>query len=140
MSSITPAVVEHGDPVPSPPAQKLNRPLGRKPRVLIYTSLFPNSEQLVHGNFILERMRHLIPYIDMSVVAPIPYFPRVNVNEYWFRFTRIPVTEQFRGFEVDHPRYLVVPRIGMMTHGMSMFAGSLRQVRKRLKAADYDLI
>src|SRR5215471_13839587 len=98
-------------------------PLNRKPRVLVYTTLFPNSVQPVHGNFVLERIRHLIPFIDMSVVAPIPYFPKVNVNKRWFKLANIPRSEQFALFRVDHPRYLVFPKVGMSTHGISMFAG-----------------
>jgi glycosyltransferase involved in cell wall biosynthesis len=109
-------------------------------RALIYTTLFPNSVQPLHGNFILERMRHLLPHVDMTVVAPVPYFPRVNLNKRWFEFAGTPHTERFGGFDIDHPRYLVVPRIGMTTHGVSMFAGSLPQVWRRLRATDYDLI
>ena len=109
-------------------------------RALVYTTLFPNSMQPLHGSFIAERMRHLLPFVDMSVVAPVPYFPRINVNQRWFNFAEAPHVERFAGFEVDHPRYLVVPRIGMTTHGFSMFAGSLPQVWRRLRAADYDLI
>ncbi len=112
----------------------------RRLRVLIYTTLFPNSVQPLQGNFVLERMRHLLPFIDMSVVAPIPYFPRLNLNERWFRFATVPHNEQFAGFEVDHPRYFVLPKLGMATHGVSMFAGSLRQVCTRLQATDFDLI
>ena len=94
----------------------------------------------MHGNFILERMRHLLPFIDMSVVAPVPYFPPVKLNERWFKFAATPYSERFAGFEVDHPRYLVVPKFGMATHGLSMFAGSFPQVWRRLRAADFDLI
>src|SRR2546429_229860 len=100
---------------------------------LIYTTLFPNPQQPLNGNFILERMRHLLPFVKMSVVAPVPYFPRVKVNHRWSKFAAASHTERFAGFEVDHPRYLVVPKIGMTTHGVSMFAGSLPQVRRRLR-------
>lgn len=115
-------------------------PMGRKPRVLIYTTLFPNSAQPLNGNFILERMRHLIPYLDMTVVAPVPYFPRTKIHKGWFTFSTIPHSERFREFEIDHPRYLVIPKLAMSTHGLSMFAGSLSQVSRLLRAADYDLI
>jgi glycosyltransferase involved in cell wall biosynthesis len=118
----------------------IERQGSRRLRVLIYTTLFPNSVQPLQGNFVLERMRHLLPFIDMSVVAPIPYFPRVNLNERWFKFASVPRNEQFGGFEVDHPRYIVVPKLGMATHGVSMFAGSFRRVCARLRATDFDLI
>lgn len=44
------------------------------------------------------------------------------------------------GFYTQHPRYFVFPKLGMTTHGISMFAGSFRQVSKRLNEVDYDLI
>src|SRR5262249_13578786 len=51
-----------------------------------------------------------------------------------------PHTEHIAGFDVDHPRYVVVPKLGMMTHGLSMFLGSLPDVWRRFQEADYDLI
>jgi len=102
--------------------------------------LFPNSVQPVHGNFVLERMRHLTPFIDMSVVAPVPYFPRMNVKNRWSKFGLVPGTEHVADFNVQHPRYVVIPKVGMVTHGISMFAGSFRQVSEYLNAAEYDLI
>ena len=76
----------------------------------------------------------------MSVIAPVPYFPHLNVNQRWSSFAKVPRTEQYRDFEVDHPRYVVFPKVGMVTHGVSMFAGSLLQVRRRATLMEYDLI
>src|SRR5688500_13610429 len=112
----------------------------RKLRVLIYTTLFPNAIQPLAGHFVLERMRHLVPFAEMTVIAPVPYSPPINMNARWSDMARVPRTETFSGFSMDHPRYLVFPKVGMVTHAMSMFMGSLPQVRKRLRAADFDLI
>ena len=120
-----------------------NANIGRTPgrlRVLVYTTLFPNSVHPLQGNFVLERMRHLQPFVDMSVVAPVPYFPRVRLNQRWYQFASVPRSETFAGFNVDHPRYVVLPKLGMTTHGVSMFTGSFRRVCARLRASDYDLI
>jgi teichuronic acid biosynthesis glycosyltransferase TuaC len=112
----------------------------RNLRVLIYTSLFPNSAQPLHGHFILERMRHLLPFIRMTVTAPIPYFPPINLNARWFAFAKTPYVERFAGFDVDHPRYVVFPKLGMITHAFSMFLGSLPNVWRRCRWTNYDLI
>jgi len=109
-------------------------------RVLIYTSLFPNSVQPLLGKFVLERMRYLRAFADCWVSAPVPYFPRVGLREQWSRFSRIPKTEWIDGFGIDHPRYLVVPKVGMATHGLSMFLGSVRQVSTRTQEMSYDII
>jgi teichuronic acid biosynthesis glycosyltransferase TuaC len=124
------------------PCTSLRTPIALKMRlrVLIYTTLFPNSVQPLQGHFVWERMRHLLPHIDMSVIAPIPYFPPVNLNERWYKFASIPRNERFGGFDVDHPRYVVIPNAAMAIHGISMFAGTLPQVRRRLGAMQYDLI
>jgi len=111
-----------------------------KLRALIFTTLFPNSVQPLNGSFVLERMRHLLPAVNMTVVAPVPYFPRINLNQQWFNFATTPHSERFADFEVDHPRYIVFPKVGMTTHGFSMFAGSLLGVWRRLRATNYDLI
>jgi glycosyltransferase involved in cell wall biosynthesis len=109
-------------------------------RVLIYTSLFPNSVKPIHGNFVMERMRFLRPYADLSVVAPVPYFPRLNLHERWYEFARIPQVEQIAGFDLEHPRYLVLPKMAMATHGLSMFLGSLRRVRRKVESTSFDVI
>jgi teichuronic acid biosynthesis glycosyltransferase TuaC len=109
-------------------------------KVLIFTSLFPNSVRPILGNFVMERMRHVRPYADLSVIAPVPYFPRWNVNKRWYEFSRIPTSENFGEFELDHPRFLVVPKVGMSTHGLAMFLGSARRVFARIREKQYDVI
>jgi len=111
-----------------------------KPKILTYTTLFPNSVQPLWGHFVLERMRHLLPYADVTVIAPVPYFPRMRLNQRWFEFASVPHSEQLNGFVVDHPRYLVLPKIGMFTHAVSMFLGTLSQARKHVDAKRCDLI
>ncbi len=121
----------------------MNNGNGRSRRlsVLVYTTLFPNSIDPLSGNFVLERMRSLVDLVDISVVAPVPYYPAwFGFNKRWQNWARVPRAENLGGFHTRHPRYLVLPKIGMSTHGISMFAGTLWDMFKRLKAADYDLI
>src|SRR5262245_35620347 len=106
---------------------------GDRLKVLVFTSLFPNSVRPLLGNFVMERMRHLRPYADLSVVAPVPYFPRWKAYKRWYGFSQIPIAERFCSFELDHPRYLVLPKIGMAIHGLSMFLGSLRKASTRVR-------
>src|SRR5436189_3848274 len=69
-----------------------------RPRILVYTTLFPNSVQPLLGNFVLERMRHLLKWVDISVVAPVPYLPRwVRLNRRWLNWARVPYEESFGG-------------------------------------------
>jgi glycosyltransferase involved in cell wall biosynthesis len=112
----------------------------RRLRVLVYTSLFPNSVQPILGNFVMERIRALRQLADVTVVAPVPYFPRLRLYRRWSEFARIPRRERIREFDLDHPRYLVIPKIGMVMQGLSMFLGSARQVMKKNGAGEFDVI
>jgi glycosyltransferase involved in cell wall biosynthesis len=122
----------------SPEGRIVSRP--DRLKVLVYTSLFPNSVQPLSGHFVLERLSHLLPYVDCSVVAPAPYFPKLKLNARWYQFSQIPSTERLNGLELDHPRFVVLPKIGMVTHGLSMFLGSARTVASRIRRERYDLI
>ena len=120
---------------------KFESPHCKRLRVLVFTSLFPNSINPLVGTFVLERLRSLVNFVDASVIAPIPYFPTwIPANGRWGNLARVPHVEDVEGFHTNHPRYLVFPKLGMATHGLSMFAGTLRQVCKRLSEVDYDLI
>ena len=46
-------------------------------RVLVFSTLFPNSAQPNHGIFVENRLRHTLELggLDATVVAPVPYFP-----------------------------------------------------------------
>jgi teichuronic acid biosynthesis glycosyltransferase TuaC len=86
-------------------------------------------------------MRSLVEFAEISVIAPVPYCPTwVRFNERWLNSARVPRAEHFAGFYTQHPRYFVFPKLGMTVHGVSMFAGTFRQVYRRLSEAEYDLI
>src|SRR5262245_19567141 len=109
-------------------------------KVLVYTTLFPNSVQPVQGNFVMERIRHLRRSSDLSVIAPVPYFPPLKFQKRWYEFSRIPDVERVAGVDLSHPRFLVLPKIGMVSHGLSMFLGSVRHVARKMRQGSYDVI
>ncbi len=109
-------------------------------RVLVYTSLFPNSVKPVLGTFVLERLRHVQKLANVSVVAPVPFFPRLKLNRTWYEYATIPSKEQVAGFHLDHPRFVVIPKVAMGLHGISMFAGSFGRVWQKAKEHRFDVI
>jgi len=113
-----------------------NEPL----RVLVYTTLFPNSVQPLLGNFVMERMRRLRPFADLSVIAPAPYFPKLKVHKRWHAFSQIPRSERIAGFDISHPRFPLLPKVAMAIHGLLMFLGSVSLVSKKMREASYDII
>src|SRR5215831_15376746 len=109
-------------------------------RVLVYTSLFPNSVQPILGSFVLERTRYLEQLANLSIMAPVPFFPPVRIHRRWYEYARIPRNERIAGFNLDHPRFIVVPKAAMGIHGVSMFAGSIGRVFQRTRQHQFDLI
>ncbi|MDF1643128.1 MAG: glycosyltransferase family 4 protein [Pseudomonadales bacterium] len=105
-------------------------------RILVATTLYPNANQHRHGIFVETRLRHLLKSgeVEAQVVAPVPWFPfKIASMEHYSIYTDIPKYEQRNGIEVFHPRYLVVPKIGMLLTpfflAMSLFFCA-RKIRK----------
>lgn len=115
-----------------------------KIRLLVFTSLYPNAEQPRHGAFVEERLRHLVDSgrIAATVVAPVPWFPfRYQRFGAYAAFARVPEREERYGIQISHPRYPVIPKLGMIIAPFLMYH-ALLPVLQGLKATgtDFDLI
>jgi glycosyltransferase involved in cell wall biosynthesis len=69
------------------------------------------------GIFIETRMTQLkqrYPETQIDIVAPVPWFPLTHprFGDY-AKYATVPHKEYRNGFNVHHPRYLVIPKIGM---------------------------
>ena len=118
-------------------------PPSARPHVLTFTSLYPNQGQPRHGIFVENRMKELVKQhpVDLTVVAPVPWFPfkGKRFGQYGI-FASIPKKEIRHNITVHHPRYLVIPKIGMNLAPLLM-ALSLYPFIKRLhKTHSFDLI
>ena len=85
-------------------------------KLLTFSTLYPNAEQPNHGIFVETRLRYLIASgkVESRVVAPVPWFPSTHPRfGHYANLARVPRAEQRNGLSVVHPRYLVVPRVGM---------------------------
>lgn len=108
-------------------------------RILVFSSLFPNSVQPTRGVFVEQRLRQLIATgkLAASVVAPVPWFPmKLPVLGRYAEMARVPAREQWSGIDVEHPRYLVVPKIGMNLSPFTMALAVAPTVRRLLRESD----
>ena len=110
-------------------------------KVLVFTSLYPNNVWPRHGVFIKERMTHFAKQGNnqIRVMAPVPYFPPLKINQRW-RYSQVAHAEEIDGVLVQHPRYLMIPKVGMMLNGLLMFLSLYVVVKKVQKDFDFDLI
>lgn len=117
----------------------------RRPvRVLLFSTLFPSAERPVHGVFVETRLRELrkLGQVEVRVVAPVPWFPFTHAR--WgahATMARTPAVEWRDGVEVRHPRYPLLPKVGMSSAPLLM-ALALRGTVQRLRdeGFDFDLI
>lgn len=110
-------------------------------KVLVFTSLYPNNVWPNHGVFVKERMTQFARYdgSDIKVIAPVPYFPPININWRW-QFSRVARQETRDGVEVYHPRYFLTPKVGMALYGWLVFFSVLPLVQRIRKTFAFDLI
>lgn len=111
--------------------------------ILTYTTLYPNAAQPNHGIFVENRLRHLVQTAPVTarVMAPIPWFPFSDkrFGDY-AKFAQAPRHETRSGLALDHPRYLVIPKVGMSLAPAALYAASLPHLRRLQRQAEFDLI
>jgi teichuronic acid biosynthesis glycosyltransferase TuaC len=109
-------------------------------KLLTFSSLYPNEVVPQHGVFVENRLRHLLAtgQVRSKVVAPVPWFPFKSkaFGEYG-DFARVPKTAVRHGINIEYPRYLVVPKVGMNWTPATMAAAAM-PVIKRIIAQGYD--
>ena len=122
-------------------AEERSRSNTRKLRVLVFTSLYPNNVWAHHGVFIKERMTQFanLDGCEARIVAPVPYFPPLKINRRW-PYSQVVKREIVEGLDVHHPRYFMIPKIGMVLQGLMMFLSVFRFIRELQTDFDFDLI
>lgn len=113
-------------------------------KILLFSSLYPSSVRPVHGVFVETRLRELLKTgeVEAKVVAPVPWFPSKSARfgEY-AQYASTPLQEVWNGIDVHHPRYLLLPKIGMNMAPDTMASGAIATIREIIESGfDFDLI
>lgn len=105
---------------------------GRKLRVVVFTVVFPNHIQPLHGTFVRERVLRLGELNDVRVVAPIA----------WYRslMARSPRTEVVHWLKVYHPKFWYLPGTVSALRGVFLAISAYRTFRRLRSEFDFDLI
>ena len=110
-------------------------------KILVFTSLYPNNIWPNHGVFVKERMSEFarMTGCEVKVVAPVPYYPPIRLG--WrAAYSQVVREEIIEGIRVYHPRYFMIPKIGMALQGLTMFLSLVWFVRKIRRHFDFDVI
>jgi glycosyltransferase involved in cell wall biosynthesis len=113
-------------------------------RLLTFTTLYPNAMQPHHGIFVEQRLRHLLAGggVESRVLAPVPWFPvAAPLFGRYGKYARIPRLEQRDGIEVRHPRYPLIPKVGMSVAPVLLAHAVAPAVRQLIdEGYDFDVI
>jgi teichuronic acid biosynthesis glycosyltransferase TuaC len=113
-------------------------------RILTFTTLYPSEVRPQHGIFVETRLRKLVESgaLDARVVAPCPWFPLASFRFGRYSvFARVPSEEVRHGLPVAHPRFPQLPKIGMSTAPLALFAAVLPVLRRQIREGrGFDLI
>ncbi len=113
-------------------------------KILTFSTLYPNEVQPHNGVFVENRLRHLVAdgRVRSRVVAPVPWFPfTARAFGRYADFAAAPRAEERYGLRIVHPRYPVIPAIGMNVAPALLYRFTRRTVQKIIADGyDFDLI
>lgn len=104
-------------------------------RLLTFSTLFPHAARPNHGIFVENRLRHLLASGEATstVLAPVPWFPSTSPRfGDWAVNARAPVRETRHGIDIRHPRYKVIPKVGMMAAPWLLYRAMIPAVQSLL--------
>jgi len=113
-------------------------------RLLTFSTLYPSLVRPTHGIFVETRLRHLLASgsVQSVVMAPIPWVPlSLQGFGHYRAFARTPRQERLHDIEVLHPRYPLLPKVGMSTAPFLLAAACARSLHKVLERGyEFDVI
>src|SRR6185437_2425274 len=96
-----------------------------------------------HGIFVENRLRHLVAAggINARVIAPVPYFPfSAPMFGRYAVYAKAAPKETRAGLSVEHPRYALLPKVGMNSVPGFLAAASFPVLKRFQRERDFDLI
>lgn len=113
-------------------------------KIATFTTLYPSAARATHGLFVEQRLTHLVATgkVTSRVIAPVPWFfsTQPRFGDY-AKFAATPRRETRAGITIDHPRYLLPPKVGMRVAPYALAWGAQPAVRKlREEGHDFELI
>lgn len=111
------------------------------PRLIVFSSLFPNDAQPNAGLFVRERMFRVGKRLPLVVVSPKPWFPGQGlIRLFRPHYRPLPAQKETQaGFEVIFPRFLAIPGMLRSLDSLFMALGSYFTLR-RLRARGFNFI
>jgi teichuronic acid biosynthesis glycosyltransferase TuaC len=109
------------------------------PRILVFTTLFPNPAQPRLGVFVRERVAAVGVQCPTRVVAPV--LSRLGLQQLEHgRARTVPLEESQGQLHVYHPRFHTIPGVGRFADGALLYRQTVSQVRRLQASFPFDVI
>ena len=114
-------------------------------RILTYTTLFPNNASPLHSLFVRARVAAVAKQFDTTVVAPVPYFPKLPFNlpkrfKKYESYSKVTTEETQLNLKVYHPRFPTFPGVAKSFDGHFLSYATQGLVQKLHHQQPFDLI
>jgi len=109
-------------------------------KVLSVSHLFPNNMKPNTGTFIKERLKSVAKNINLTIVAPVPYFPFMSLFNRYKYANHVAESEIFDGLCVMHPRYLLIPRVFKFLDGYLYYLSMNNFFQRLIEKNHYDIL
>ena len=118
---------------------------GQKPiNIVLFSTLFPHRGEPTLGVFVRNRLLELLKTgeVQATVIAPVPWFPFKGKMFGVYGKAALADKEERQGnLKIFHPRYLVIPKLGMLLTPFTLAWAAKRCLRKLLnQGLQVDLI
>ena len=120
----------------------MDKKSSKQPRLVVFSTLFPNPGQPNAGVFIRERMFRVGKHVPIIVVAPVAWFPGQSIIRYFKPHFRpdTPFKEVQEGVTVYHPRFFSIPFFFKCLDGYFLALSSFKIMKKLKKEFNYNII
>jgi teichuronic acid biosynthesis glycosyltransferase TuaC len=109
-------------------------------RILVISYLFPSSLYPNRGTFVLNRLKAVSHYADVTVINPVVWFPFCSRMQRYAGHNRIPAVETIDGIQVYHPRFLSIPVVMKFVVALTYCLAVLLVARRLKKKQSFDLL
>lgn len=116
--------------------------MDKKIKTLLITNLYPNPQEPNRGIFVESMARGLREYCDITIVSPLPWFPRLGLLrglKNWYKFSQVPYTYELNGQKIICPKYLAIPNVGFL-HSFFLFIAIWPLIKRLQRQRQFDLI
>ncbi len=114
-----------------------------KIKILTFSTLYPNTERTRHGIFVETRLRYLLQNnkVESRVVSPVPWFPvSWSIFGEYAKNKKIPPQDVRHNIQIDYPRFLLLPKVGMTLAPFFMAVFAYPRLKKIQKDYNFQII